>query len=174
MAKPVYTLEQLASTDSLPCDRCEGTALTRPIGSIPARACPFCGGGGRFHAVDVPALLKLVKGRKAGALRSKRPESARAYYVWRMARFHGGADVTMPMQATFEVIGDPYTPYLDLIADKVAKQVYGTDLAGATRWARAMGMDVIDTGAPLPATAMIGGPVVTDRNKPYSEAPELV
>lgn len=168
MAK--YTLEQLHAAETLPCTRCEGAGNSR---SDASRPCPFCDGRGRFGRPDVTHLVDMIKGRKPGTLRSRRPDPDRAYYVWRMARFHGGADVTMPMNASFAVTGDPYVPYLDVVADKVAKAVYGTDLAGSVRWAGAMGYDV--TPEPnLPASAMPGGPVVMDDHKPHTEQLELV
>lgn len=181
MGKTTYTLETLSSSATLPCTRCNGSKMTRPIyideaKTIPARSCPYCDGIGTFKGVDIKALLELIRGRKPGTIRSRRPDNARAYYVWRLARFHGGADVTMPMQATFEVSGDPYVPLLDAIAERVAQAVYGTDAAGAVRWAHAMGHEVSDQymkGNVLPASAYPGGPVVTDNNKPYSEALEL-
>lgn len=181
MAKVTHTLETLSSSATLPCTKCKGTKLTRPIvideaKTIPARQCPHCDGVGSFDAVDVPALLKLIKGRKPGTLRSRRPDDSRAFFVWRMARFHGGADTTMPMTASLMVSGDPYVPLLDAIAEQVARAVYGTDRAGAIRWAHAMGHEVSDAymrGDVLPASAYPGGPVVTDTHKPYSEALEL-
>jgi hypothetical protein len=95
-----------------------------------------------------------------------------------MARFHGGADVTMPMTAAFGVTGDPYVPYLDVVAEKVAQHVYGSDMAGSLRWAHAMGHEVSDSylnGSEIvPASALPGGPVVLDGNKPYCEQLELV
>ena len=180
MTKTTYTLEQLHETDYLPCNRCDGTTVlaypTMP--DIAPRPCPFCDGRGHFHRVDLPFLLDRIKGRKAGKLRSKRPEDDRAYYVWRMARFHGGADVTMPMTATLAVTGDPYVPYLDVVAEKVAKEVYGSDMAGALRWAHAMGHEVsdryLDGSEIVPPSAMPGGPVVMDSHKPDSELLELV
>lgn len=173
-----YTLDHLTNSETLPCTKCKGTMLTRPIvinetKTIPARQCPHCDGAGQFNAVDVPALLGRIKGRKPGTIRSRRPDDSRAYYVWRLARFHGGVDVTMPMQATFEVSGDPYVPLLDAVADRVAQAVYGTCRAGSSRWAAAFGYDTVPE-AGLPATAYPGGPVVTDANKPYSEALEMV
>ena len=168
MAK--YTLDQLYAEPTLPCTRCEGTGNSR---SNASRPCPYCDGRGRFHRPDVTFLIDQIKGRKPGTLRSKRPDQDRAYYVWRMARFHGGADVTMPITASFEVAGDPYTPLLDVVADKVAERVYGTDRAGATRWAAALGYEVVPEPG-LPASAMPGGPVVMGGNKPYSERLELV
>ena len=178
--KPTYTLEQLHNTDYLPCTRCEGTTvLTYPsMPDIAPRPCPFCDGRGHFHLVDVQFLIDRIKGRKPGTLRSKRPDDDRAWYVWRMARFHGGADVTLPMTAAFAVTGDPYVPYLDLVAEKVAQQVYGSYRAGTIRWAQAMGHEVgdsyLDGSAIVPPSAMPGGPVVLDGNKPYCEQLELV
>ena len=181
MAKTTYTLATLAESSTLPCTRCNGSKMTRPIDideakTIPARSCPHCDGIGTFKQVDIKALLELIKGRKPGTLRSRRPDNSRAYYVWRMARFHGGADVTMPMTASLMVSGDPYVPLLDAVAEKVAQTVYGTDRAGAVRWAHAMGHEVSDAylrGEILPDSAYPGGPVVTDKHKPYSEMLEL-
>jgi hypothetical protein len=165
------------------CNRCKGTgitvreAFTGPTGTHWPRTekpCPFCDGRGTFAPPDYAAIVKAVKGRKG--LRSRRPDEARAYYVWRMARFHGGADVTLPMMATFEVTGDPYVKHLDVLAELVAQRVFGTDAAGAIRWAHAMGHEVSDAymrGQILPASARPGGPVA-DSLKPMSEALELI
>lgn len=181
MAKITYSLEQLHAAESgLPCQKCEaGTIPAHDIAGLhfAAKPCPYCDGGGHFTRPDVESLVKAVKGRKPGTLRSKRPDNSRAYYVWRMARFHGGADVTLPMQATFEVSGDPFVPYLDVVAEKVAQAVYGSDVAGAMRWAHAMGHEVSAdylAGQILPPSAYPGGPVVTDGDKPASEQLELV
>ena len=163
-----YSLNQLAASSILPCGKCEGSGRSPHTD----RSCSYCSGRGQFHAPDVPFLLQLIKGRKG--LRSKRPEGCdRAYFIWRMARFAGGVDVTMPMMAQLAVAGDPYVPLLDLVADKVAERVYGTSRAGATRWANALGMELAPEEG-LPASAHPGGPVVTDNNKPASELLELV
>ena len=177
--KPSYTLQQLHDTESLPCTRCNGTTIITYHGlDLPDRPCSFCEGTGHFGRPDVPDLLQLLKGRKPGKLRSKRPEDDRAYYVWRMARFHGGADVTLPMSASFAVTGDPYVPYLDKVAEAVAQRVYGSDAAGAMRWAHAMGHEVsdryLDGSQVVPPSALPGGPVVLDNDKPATEALELV
>jgi hypothetical protein len=179
-----YTLEQLAEAKTLPCTRCKGTGIRERTTDwetgvdIPARPCIACDGLQTFNAPDVSYLLGLIKGRKAGTLRSRRPENPRAYYIWRFARFHGGQDVTLPMQASFEVMGDPFIPLLDAIAKKVAQHVYGTEMAGSLRWAHAMGHEVsdryLDGSEIVPASAMPGGPVVLDNHKPYSERAELV
>jgi hypothetical protein len=179
-----YTLQHLAEAKTLPCTRCEGTGIRKPIVDtegdvyIPARPCVACEGLQTFNAPNVTDLLKLVKGRKPGKLRSKRPENPRAYFIWRYARFHGGQDVTLPMQANFEVMGDPFIPLLEAVAERVAQHVYGTDMAGSLRWAHAMGHEVsdsyLDGTAIVPPSAMPGGPVVMDGDKPMTEAAELI
>ena len=133
------------------------------------RPCYACNGAGEFQPLDVPAIIAAIKGRKG--LCSKRPADKRAYYVWRMARFHGGADVTMPMGASMDCAADPFRAELDTLADAVAKRVFGTDLAAAHRWGRAMG--TIDRDMPgLPDSAYPGGRVA-DSDKPIEEQAEL-
>lgn len=179
MTKVKRELAELQAADRLPCERCDGTGLTKAWTSdsgrhFPAKSCPFCDGVGSFPRPDTAAIVKAIKGRKG--LRSKRPDDSRAYYVWRLARFHGGADVTLPMSATFEVAGDPFVALLDFISELVARRVYGSDAAGALRWAHAMGHEVPAgylQGQVLPASAYPGGPVA-DGNKPLSEALELL
>lgn len=135
------------------------------------RPCYSCKGTASFPAPDAKAIGLAIKGRDPRKLCSKRPKDARAYYVWRNARFHGGADVTMPMGASMEVSGDPYRKELDVMADIVARAVFGTDLAAAHRWGRAMG--VLNTDLPgLPARAYPGASVA-DGDKPIEEANEL-
>lgn len=144
------------------CPHCEGKGYTiwtwsdRPDEN---HKCYDCDGTGFFHPIDVPAIMAAIKGRKG--LRSSRPsrdKGHRAYYVWRMARFHGGVDVTMPFMASLDCGNDPFRAELDAIADHVAKAVFGTDLAAAYRWGSALGM--IDKPAPagLPLTAYPNGP----------------
>lgn len=139
--------------------------------------CHSCDGAGEFPAVNVEMILAAIKGRKG--LRSKPPKphgdvnDRRAYYVWRLARFHGGADVTMPVTATLLLHNDPFVRELDALADAVAKRVFGSDLAAAHRWGRALGH--LDRDLPgLPATAYSNGPVLgPDILKPDEELPEL-
>jgi hypothetical protein len=75
-------------------------------------------------------------------------------------------------------MGDPYIPLLDAVAEKVAQLVYGSDMAGSLRWAHAMGHEVsdsyLDGTAIVPPSAMPGGPVVMDSDKPMTEAAELI
>jgi hypothetical protein len=86
------------------------------------------------------AIVDTIKGRAPGTLRSKAPTERRAYYVWRMARFHGGADMCMPMMAQIRCSGDPYLPELDSLADAVAKVAYGSNMRAAQRWAPLLGL----------------------------------
>jgi hypothetical protein len=163
------------------CLSCKGTGIRVYGGTIPNRPCNSCKGSGSYGAVDVPAILEAIKGRKG--LRSKAPDysgvhftvaNVRAYYVWRMARFHGGVDVTMPMVAGIMVHGDPFTKELDAVADAVAKRVYGTDRAAAYRWGNALGHS-LPVPASMPATAFSCGPVVLSEYgpKPDEELAEL-
>lgn len=160
------------------CLKCNGTgesrheSFTAMDGTYyPERIdpCLYCKGEGWYAPIDVKAICEDIKGRKG--LRSKRPESPRAYYVWRLARFHGGVDVTMPVCAELDNAGDPFIDLLDLMADKVAVKVFGTDKAAAYRWINALGhsLPVPDS---IPATAFSCGPVVTEE-KPDCEIMEL-
>ena len=165
--------------DRRPCERCAGArtlshdAFVAVDGTAyPARSerCYACTGQGSFASPDADAIIAAIKGRKG--LRSKRPDDPRAYYVWRLARFHGGADVTMPICAGLEIAGDPWRAELDELADLVAKRVFGTDLVAAHRWGLALGH--LDRTLPgLPASAYPCGPVA-DRDKPEEERIELL
>ena len=162
----------------LPCSRCNGAGHTLRKGfkcddgyvsHSRWETCHNCDGKGWFHAPDIMALASAVKGRKPGKLRSKRPDDARGYYVWRLARFHGGADVCLPMGAELEIGGDPYRPTLEQLARIIAKAVYGSGNVGSARWQQAMyGSHSYDD---LPA--VIDGPTY-DADKPAEEALETV
>jgi hypothetical protein len=173
-------ISELLKTDSIPCSKCS-KGMTEPYtlsngDVLPARKCPYCNGETLFTRPDLSLIVKAIKGRKG--LRSKRPDDSRAYFVWRMARFHGGADVCAPVMAGVEIAGDPYIPLLDFLAELVSQRVYGTDMAGALRWAHAMGHEVSQdylTGKNIPGTALPGGPVLSSGTiKPFSEAMELM
>jgi hypothetical protein len=131
------------------CLRCRGTGQ-RTVGYGPQagqlETCYVCQGRKFFPALDVDAIRAAIKGRKG--LRSARPKwiggrgieamhASRCYYVWRMARFHGGVDMRMPMMADLEVGGDPFQRELDALADAAAIQYFGSDLRAARRWAAA-------------------------------------
>lgn len=165
--------------ETRPCKQCDGTGRDKSewrLGSV----CLYCYGAGSFPRPDLKALVEAVTTSKAGrrrfrASRPKREQSIaanRAYYVWRLARFHGGADVTMPIVAGVLNGSDPWIDSLDVIAEAVAKQAFGTDMAAANRWGRALGY--LDGDLPgLPESAYAGGPVVTSGEKPAEETPEL-
>jgi hypothetical protein len=171
------------SETSRPCARCKGEGKVPDIlreGSL--RPCRACEGTGSFAAPDVKALVDELftkRGKKRSFRKSytstpgfKDHTKARAYYVWRLARFHGGADVTMPMTADMMVWGDPFKAELDALSEVVAKLVFGTDMAAAFRWAGALGHNV-NVPAGMPASAYPGGPVA-DSFKPAFEALELI
>lgn len=160
------------------CTRCKGEGTVpehwdgehyqeQPVGR---KLCVYCRGKKTFDPPDVPAILQAIKGRKG--LRSSMTfemsrGNPRAYYVWRLARFHGGKDVTMPMTACILIEGDPFHDLLDKIAELVAKKAFGTDMAAAYRWAGALGHSVsVPDG--MPASAYSSGPTY-DSNKPDFE-----
>jgi len=51
--------------------------------------------------LDLDNLKKALSGRKG--LRTKKPTDNLQAYLWRMIRFHGGIDVTMPIMCTFDL-----------------------------------------------------------------------
>lgn len=172
---------------TLNCTKCDGAGqkhsdyanfnpLTKQFTGGMQR-CHYCQGRGTFPALDVEATVSAcftTRGAKrfrksmTSPLPRESAEAIRAYYVWRMARFHGGADVTMPMTAMLLIEGDPLAKTLDAISDRVALAAFGTSNAAATRWGRALGYDVPET-AGLPASAYSGGPV-HDGNDPNTTA----
>jgi hypothetical protein len=149
------------------------------------RPCSTCLGAGVMAQPDWQAIADAVTTTR-GAAKGKRvfrksaPEgwkksnqgiqNRREYYVWRIARFHGGADVTLPMTAELFCGKDAWKPELEAYASALAKAVFGTDLAAAHRWTNALGGNVNIKG--LPPSAYSGGPV-QDGNKPSFEREEL-
>jgi hypothetical protein len=116
------------------CTKCQGSKYSR----FSSNPCSFCYGQGSFDAVNEADILSAIVTVRKGlrGLRSSKPIKGgdRAYYVWRLARFHGGKDVTMPWQAGLLIDGDPYRDILDKMSDAVAKEFFGTDLAAAMAW----------------------------------------
>lgn len=185
------TTDTIDLTSPRPCARCKGEGRTHSqwakdngYEGPEGRPCHCCKGKGSFEGLDLQALVDALftKRGKTRRFRKSFPQKldhygtifgSRAYYVWRLARFHGGADVTMPMTADMVTGGDPFKKELEALADIVAKKVFGTDLAAACRWGQVLGFvkDVPDS-AGLPASAYPGGPVA-DEFKPAWEALEL-
>ena len=140
------------------CTRCKGTGKRVKYTGETA-ACYCCGGRGFFDAPDIGQILQAIictKGANKGRLLKAQPaqsKGVRAYFVWRLARFHGGADVCMPVCAEMDIEGDPYKQELDALSEAVARRAFGTDMAAADRW---MGALVV----PQEPTS------VTSRNRP--------
>ena len=174
-------LQDQFESDTLPCGRCNGTKInvyegfTAVDGTVYPRKekpCLWCDSLGHFTKPDLTALVKAVKGRKPGTLRSKRPDDSRAYFIWRMARFHTGKDVTLPMTAQMDIAADPYRDLLEFWAEKVAEKLTGHKSAGRARWQAAM-YGTAPQERYMPASAYPGGPVA-DSNKPEEELLELL
>jgi hypothetical protein len=174
-------LEEQLDSESLPCRKCNGSKLTireeftSMDGKVYPRTekpCIWCDGVGHFTKPDLVELVAAVKGRKPGTLRSKRPDDTRAYFIWRMARFHTGADVTLPMTAQMDIAPDPYRELLDFWAETVAERLSGHKSAGRARWRSAMYGEAPQERY-LPESAFPGGPVA-DANKPDEELLELL
>lgn len=170
-----HTIETLLQLPTIACDKCNGTG-TEPERFIydrlfPARQCLTCDGAGKFSRPEFSDLWPLIKGRKAGTVRSKRPDNPRAYFLWRMIRFHTGADVTLPVTASWGISGDPYQPLLDALAEAAAARLTGHKSAGVARWRSALYGEAPQERY-LPAAAFSGGPVA-DEFKPLDELAEL-
>jgi len=136
------------------CTRCLGTkVVTFILDESKTKPCSCCRGEGVFPNLDktaIAAILEAIKasrGKNKGSLRASMTSpllkdgipAERAYYVWRLARRHGGKDTTMPVMADMVSRGDPWKKELDALAEQVARHVFGTDTAGAARWGRALG-----------------------------------
>ena len=167
----------MSNIESRPCKRCLGVgALRRGYGDDPdaMQECYGCHGAKVFAAPDMAKILERISTTRGGNGKRKiraswkrednryeNRDEGRAYYVWRIARFNGGKDVCLPMTADMLVRSDPFKPELEKMADEVAKAAFGTDMAAALRWGRALGYD-IPTIPGEPATAQTGGPVRED------------
>ena len=177
--------------ERMPCKGCGGTGRDDSQWNESGR-CYQCYGAGRFpHPADQAEGLKRLiissRGASKGTLRASRPVRAprgadpdtrilhaRAYFLWRIARFHGGRDVCMPMCAEMEVEGDPFRDMLDELASGIARKAFGTDMAAAARWGTALGwIDPADVTQGLPDSAYSSGPVA-DEHKPREEDAELI
>lgn len=175
-----------------PCSRCKGEGNIHSAWAVEhnhegpeGKVCPFCKGKGTFEGLNVEAIVNAIFTKRGKAFRFRKsfPSKlnhygtvfgARAYYVWRLARFHGGADVTMPVVAMTLNEYDPFKVELDVLADYVSKKVFKTDMSGAFRWGAVLGFcNPSDVPRNLPESAYEGGQVVLDGSKPLWEALEL-
>lgn len=132
------------------CKRCHGVGkYSYPNEQL--QDCLYCNATGIFEPVDESQILALIiatrgknkdklRGSMTSPIRSDGVLKNRAYYVWRMARFHGGVDITMPVMASTCINNDPYRDELDLLADKVAVLSFGSNMRASYRWGRALGM----------------------------------
>jgi hypothetical protein len=151
------------------CTRCTGTGILDTTYGGCQRKCFRCDGVGTFPAPDIEAILHvLTKKGKEGrrvwkASRPHHKHGTRPYYVWRLARFHGGKDVTLPMGAMLDIAGDPYEKDLQAIAEAVANKVFGSAERGRARWHYAMTGKIID--------GFVDGPTY-DEHKPRHEYEE--
>lgn len=156
----VDTAALVAANDqkSLNCTTCKGsgtffskgfTSLDGKVYPDSTNPCSSCDGVGNFPPLDegvIRALILATKGRNKGRIRASMTSSfsgdvnaARAYYVWRLARFHGGVDTRMPVLASLGSRGDPTIKALDALADAVAKEQFGSNMRAAAQWGRALG-----------------------------------
>lgn len=80
-------------------------------------------------------ILSLILA-KTGGLKTKFAsyEDSRAYYVWRMARFHGGVDCKMPVAAFTLCKDDPALEELEAMAVELAEKNFGTSNGAALVW----------------------------------------
>lgn len=131
-----------------PCTRCKGTKTLTSYMSEVLGPCRICKGVGSFTPPDPDHILREIFTKSgAGTLKKSYPSKgafqdshkARAYYVWRLAYFYGGKDVSMPMTADLVTEGDPWKPELNLMAQLVATQAFGTATGAATQWAKVLG-----------------------------------
>jgi len=164
------------------CNRCKGTGKYVCMDGTEFK-CSSCNGTGKYPGLDVDGIINALFTSRGGTKRFRKAfptklnhygsvDGARIYYVWRLARFHGGADVTLPMTADMLLGGDPFRNELDAMAEYVAEKVFGTTMAAAYRWGNLLGFNKGETPAGLPASAYEGGPVADD-DKPEWEAAEI-
>jgi len=135
------------------CEKCENGKYTAWDGKI--ETCRHCAGSGLFEEPNIDKILSDITTSRGGNFRLKasapnktawsentsvvHPSYWRSYYVWRLARFHGGVDVTMPMMAETMVGGDPYRKDLEEMAESLARKFFGSDMAAASVWKNVLG-----------------------------------
>jgi hypothetical protein len=134
------------------CPKCEGNRSCVGFG-MHVVPCTACAGEGFFEDVYTTACQLYIheaiissRGVAAGKLKSRlssgtrdrhimvRQRHNRAYYVWRMARFYGGVDMSMPMTASMNCHHDPLIYELDAMANALAQKAFGSNMHAAQRW----------------------------------------
>lgn len=143
-----------------PCNRCKG-AGEHPNWKRETTPCTECQGTGQFTGLNPEIVKRIIdsvlvsRGPRKGKLLKSAPhidKGQRAYFVWRMTKFHGGIDVCMPMLASMMLEHDPFITELNEIAKRLARlvlgnrtdamsQIMGQDMSGGARWRRALGRE---------------------------------
>ena len=112
------------------------------IGADYSRPCHYCGGTGELPEINAELIELALIAR--GTLRKSAPPvksrnnvfGKRCYYVWRLAQFHGGVDMRMPMGAEIECHGASVSELdtLDSVANFLAKKYLGSNMRAALRY----------------------------------------
>lgn len=142
------TTAQTQDVVTLTCPDCDGLGHSKYEAG---RQCLTCQGATKV-AINGAAIMDVIHTNRGGKrLRSSVTADMRdvygAEYVWRMARFHGGKDVTMPVTCFFGIgchgiIDDGAKAVLDALdpmANAVALEEFGTTMGAAARWAPLLG-----------------------------------
>jgi hypothetical protein len=112
------------------CNSCMGRKVFEEYSETEIRDMIFSKRGNKRLLAAFPAKFDHYRDHKA----------SRAYFCWRLARFHGGKDSTMPMTAEMVIRNDPFKPELDKLAERIAIEAFGSDMEAAKRWGRAFGL----------------------------------
>lgn len=110
------------------------------------------------HATLANVIKECTPRGKGGSIKSNKPKDGVMAYIWRMARFHNGTDVTMPMMCSFDLgkgiealTGIPLCislirpnvrkvlDFCDVMADELVAATGGNKNAAALRWGQAFG-----------------------------------
>lgn len=91
------------------CPNCRGKIQYQIFSGGRTITCDVCQDG--TVTIEKQKIINLClasRGKNKGLLKTSKPKKGKssyifgASYVWRMARFHSGQDMTMPMTATFD------------------------------------------------------------------------
>ena len=129
------------------CTRCNGEGTTIRKGFYEGKhvkggkyVCRSCKGARQFAPPHEEIIREIIVSCLTRKLRSVFPSgdynrftdinAARAYYVWRLARWNGGVDKSIPAFADIALQGEPFRYELNAIGEKLAREFFGTDLEG--------------------------------------------